>query len=278
MAGEIRTVGVLGGGLMGTGIAETAVRAGFPVCLFEPVEEHRAASAARLGHERIRVVDRADELADCDLIVEAIVEDERVKLDWFGRLDDLARADALLASNTSSIPIARLAGAVRDPSRVLGLHFFSPAPVMRLVEVVSGLRTGEEALERATAFVRALDKQPIASKDRAGFIVNLLLVPYLVAAVRMLEEGFADREAIDSGMKLGCGHPMGPLQLCDFIGLDVVDAVCESLHAEFKRAEYAPPPLLKRMVEAGWLGRKAGRGFYEYDEPGVPVRPRLVSA
>jgi 3-hydroxybutyryl-CoA dehydrogenase len=150
----------------------------------------------------------------------------------------------------------------------LGLHFFSPAPVMGLVEVVSALSTDEAALVRAEAFVRSLGKTPIATKDRSGFIVNMLLIPYLVAAVRMLEEGFATRDDIDAGMKLGCGHPMGPLTLCDFIGLDVLYAICDSLYDEFKRPEYAPPPLLKRMLATGWLGRKSGRGFYDYGYTG----------
>jgi 3-hydroxybutyryl-CoA dehydrogenase len=171
---------------------------------------------------------------------------------------------ALLASNTSSIPIAELASWTRNPQRVLGLHFFSPVPVMRLVEVVCALDTAEEAAQRAEQFARAIGKQPIRTKDRAGFVVNLLLVPYLMAAVRMYEEGFASAEDIDTGMQLGAGHPMGPLTLCDFIGLDVLEAVCESLYEEFKRPEYAPPPLLKRMVAAGRHGRKTGRGFYEY--------------
>ena len=289
---EIERVGIVGGGLMGTGIAETAARAGFPVWLFEPLEENRPGSGARLAaslgraqragrltveeesaaSERVRYVERLDELADCDLLVEAVLEDRDVKLEWFARMDAAARADALLASNTSSIPIAKLAAVVTEPARVLGMHFFSPAPVMRLVEIVKALGTSEETVDTANVFVLALGKQPIATKDRAGFIVNMLLVPYLVAGVRMLEEGFADRDAIGSGMKLGCGHPMGPLQLCDFIGLDVVYAVCDSLFDEFRRPEYAPPPLLKRMIETGWLGRKSGRGFYEYEDAQTTAR------
>jgi len=222
--------------------------------------------------ERIRYVDRLAELHESDLVIEAVVEDGEVKLDFFRRLDEHVRGDAVLASNTSSIPIAGLASVVSHPGRVLGLHFFSPAPVMGLVEVVSALGTSPETIEAATAFVLSLGKTPISTKDRSGFIVNMLLIPYLVAAVRMLEEGFATREDIDAGMKLGCGHPMGPLTLCDFIGLDVLYAICHSLYEEFKRPEYAPPPLLKRMLATGWLGKKSGRGFYDYSDAGVRER------
>jgi 3-hydroxybutyryl-CoA dehydrogenase len=279
-------VGVLGGGLMGTGIAETIARAGYEVRLYEPIRDTRPTSRARLEKSvaravkagkltpqdregvlsRVSYVDGIAELAESGLVIEAVVEDRDVKLEYFRRLDEHVREDAVLASNTSSIPIAGLASVVRRPERVLGLHFFSPAPVMGLVEVVSALGTGEDTIERAVAFVTSLGKTPIATKDRSGFIVNMLLIPYLMAAVRMLEEGFATREDIDAGMKLGCGHPMGPLALCDFIGLDVLYAICDSLYEEFKRPEYAPPPLLKRMLATGWLGKKSGRGFYEYSE------------
>ena len=280
------TVGVLGGGLMGTGIAEAVARAGYRVRIFEPLAGSRPGSRARLESSvgrgvsagklspseqqaivgRVRYVDAMAALADAELVIEAVVEDAEVKLEYFRRLGEHVCDDALLASNTSSIPIAGLASAVTHPERVLGLHFFSPAPVMALVEVVATLSTGEQALARATAFVRSLGKTPIATKDRSGFIVNMLLIPYLMAAVRMLEDGFATREDIDTGMKLGCGHPMGPLALCDFIGLDVLYAICDSLYEEFKRPEYAPPPLLKRMLVTGWLGRKSGRGFFEYGD------------
>jgi 3-hydroxybutyryl-CoA dehydrogenase len=187
-----------------------------------------------------------------------------LKLEVMSAIDEVVSPDAIVASNTSSIPIAELAQAIREPSRVLGLHFFSPVPVMMLVEVVIALDTSSDTVARAKQFIERLGKRPIETKDRSGFIVNMLLVPYLMAAVRMYEEGFASREDIDNGMKLGCGHPMGPLTLCDFIGLDVLYAVCDSLYEEFKRDEYAPPPLLKRMVASGRLGRKSGRGFYDY--------------
>ncbi len=280
-----RVVGVVGAGLMGSGIAESVARAGAPVLLHEP--DQTVLDRARGGIERSleRAVERGkldagdaaaavgrivastdiDLLGDADLIVEAVTEDVEVKRDVFRALDAVAADDALLASNTSSIPIAVLARATRRPEQVLGLHFFSPVPVMRLVEIVVALDTGAATIERAEACAAWLGKRAIRTKDRSGFIVNMLLVPYLVSAVEMLDQGFATREDIDDGMRLGCGHPMGPLTLCDFIGLDVVYAICESLYDEFKQPSYAPPPLLKRMVATGRLGRKSGIGFYEYE-------------
>jgi 3-hydroxybutyryl-CoA dehydrogenase len=287
MSGQVSAdqVGVVGAGFMGTGIAESTARAGIAVVLYEPDEDQLERSRERLDTSLDRAViagkldpvdaaelrDRVtwttdlDALAGCGLVIEAIVEDQAVKSAVFAQLDQVLDDDALIASNTSSIPIAQLASATRQPERVLGLHFFSPVPAMKLVEVVVGLETAPEAADRAEAFVHRIGKQPIRTKDRSGFIVNMLLVPYLMAAVRMCEEGFAAPEDIDAGMRLGAGHPMGPLTLCDFIGLDVLHAVCDSLYEEFKRPEYAPPPLLKRMVASGRLGRKSGRGFYEYE-------------
>jgi 3-hydroxybutyryl-CoA dehydrogenase len=282
---EIERIGVVGAGFMGSGIAESSARAGVAVTLFEPQDaplEHsrstiEASLARQVRRERLTEDEARDllgriawstdlgSLAGAELVVEAIVEDERVKLDMFRSLDEALPSETILASNTSSIPIAGLAAATGRPQRVLGLHFFSPVPVMKLVEVVIGLDTAEETVVRAEAFAQQIGKTAIKTKDRSGFIVNFLLVPYLMAAVRMYEEGFASREDIDEGMKLGCGHPMGPLQLADFIGLDVLYSVCDSLYEEFKRDEYAPPPLMKRMVVSGHLGRKTGRGFYEYD-------------
>jgi 3-hydroxybutyryl-CoA dehydrogenase len=284
MAEEIRELGVVGAGFMGSGIAESAARAGVTVKLYEPEDGPLALSRSRIESSVARVVDRGrlseedaaalvdriawstdlESLSGADLVVEAIVEDEQIKADAFRRLDAVAKPEAILASNTSSIPIAGLAAATGRPDRVLGLHFFSPVPVMKLVEVVVGLDTADETIARAEAFAEQIGKTAIRTKDRSGFIVNFLLVPYLMAAVRMYEDGFASREDIDEGMKLGCGHPMGPLTLCDFIGLDVLYSVCDSLYEEFKRDEYAPPPLMKRMVVSGHLGRKTGRGFYEY--------------
>jgi 3-hydroxybutyryl-CoA dehydrogenase len=296
MSGQVSAgqVGVVGAGFMGTGIAESTARAAIPVVLYEP-----AAAALEASRERLEAsLDRAlragkldpadaselldrvtwtadlDALAGCGLVVEAIVEDPEIKAGVFAQLDELLGEDALIASNTSSIPIAQLASATRHRDRVLGLHFFSPVPVMKLVEVVVGLETSPEAVDRAEAFVHLIGKQPVRTKDRSGFVVNMLLVPYLMAAVRMYDEGFAAREDIDAAMRLGAGHPMGPLTLCDFIGLDVLLAVCDSLYEEFARPEYAPPPVLKRMVVSGRLGRKSGRGFYEY----APVSVRVTAS
>ncbi|HEX2467527.1 MAG TPA: 3-hydroxybutyryl-CoA dehydrogenase [Solirubrobacterales bacterium] len=285
MTDPIQTVGIVGAGFMGSGIAEAVARAGFEVSLHEPAEAPLASSRERLGASvakaveadklsareaqalqgRIEWTTALEALAPCQLVIEAVTEDPEVKTAVFRSLGELVAPEALIASNTSSIPIAQLAAATPHRERVLGLHFFSPAQVMRLVEVVVGIDTAPEAVERAEAFCERIGKTPIRTKDRSGFIVNMLLVPYLMAGVRMYEEGFAARDAIDEGMRLGCGHPMGPLELADFIGLDVLYAVCNSLYEEFKRPEYAPPPLLKRMVVSGHLGRKSGRGFYEYD-------------
>ena len=284
MAAEIAQLGVVGAGFMGSGIAESAARAGVAVTLYEPDAAPLERSRERIEVSLTRVVERGrlsqddadalvkriewstdlEALGGSDLVIEAIVEDQEIKARTFKALDAVLAPEAILASNTSSIPIAGLAAATGRPERVLGLHFFSPVPVMKLVEVVIGLDTAAETVQRAEAFAAQIGKTAIRTKDRSGFIVNFLLVPYLMAAVRMYEDGFATREDIDEGMKLGCGHPMGPLQLCDFIGLDVLYSVCDSLYEEFKRDEYAPPPLMKRMVVSGHLGRKTGRGFYEY--------------
>ncbi len=281
-----RVVGVVGAGFMGSGIAETVSRAGMSVILYEPeraaldrssrrLDEsvRRAVTRGKLSEEdaaalRERIAPTTDmaDLAPADIVVEAIVEDPRIKGEVFRELDRLLPDASLLASNTSSIPIAQIASWTDRPERVLGLHFFSPVPVMGLVEIVVAIDTAPEAVDAAEAFAGAIGKHAVRTKDRSGFIVNMLLVPYLMAGVRMLEEGFATREDIDEAMKLGAGHPMGPLTLCDFIGLDVLYAVCDSLYEEFKRPEYAPPPLMKRMVVAGHHGRKTGRGFYDYGE------------
>jgi 3-hydroxybutyryl-CoA dehydrogenase len=277
-------VGIVGAGFMGSGIAESVARAAIDVTLYEPeraaldrsrarIEQsvERALSAGKLDQESARELfgrivwsSELDALASAQLVVEAVSEDPQVKGPLFRELDRLLPEEAILASNTSSIPIAQLASWTQHRQRVLGLHFFSPVPVMKLVEVVVALDTTDATVERAEVFAQAISKIPVRTKDRSGFIVNMLLVPYLMAAVRMYEDGFASREDIDGGMKLGAGHPMGPLTLCDFIGLDVLYAVCDSLYEEFKRPEYAPPPLLKRMVVSGHHGRKTGRGFYEY--------------
>jgi 3-hydroxybutyryl-CoA dehydrogenase len=280
----IERVAVVGGGLMGSGIAEVTAAAGLPVVVREIDEQAMAGARARIERSLAHAVERGKaseesasaalgrlhftthlhELADAELVIEAVPEDVDLKTRVLAELADVVEPDAVIASNTSSIPIAQLATAVPDPTRVIGLHFFSPVPVMGLVEVVVALDTSEGTVAAGKHFVERIGKTAIETKDRSGFIVNMLLVPYLMAAVRMYEEGFATRESIDRGMQLGCGHPMGPLTLCDFIGIDVLYSVCGSLYDEFKRPEYAPPPLLKRMVASGRLGRKAGRGFYEY--------------
>jgi 3-hydroxybutyryl-CoA dehydrogenase len=282
---QIESVAVVGGGFMGTGIAESAAVSGLNVVVrdVDAAALERAgvridaslargvkggkldSERARDAREKIDLTTELDAIAGADLVLEAVPEDQQLKLEVMEAINRVVSAEALVASNTSSIPIAELAQALRRPERVLGLHFFSPVPVMRLVEVVVALDTAAEVVTAARAFVERLGKRPIETKDRSGFIVNMLLVPYLMAAVRMYEEGFASREDIDAGMRLGCGHPMGPLALCDFIGLDVLYAVCDSLYEEFKRDEYAPPPLMKRMVASGRLGRKSGRGFYDYE-------------
>jgi 3-hydroxybutyryl-CoA dehydrogenase len=281
---DIREIGVVGAGFMGSGIAESAARAGLRVHVYEPQEAplerarggiatsvQRAIRGGKLEAEearelqaRISFSTEMHSLHGAELVIEAIIEDDEIKRRMFRTLDDALDESVILASNTSSIPIAGLAAATHRPDRVIGLHFFSPVPVMKLVEIVVALDTAASTIDRAEAFVTQLGKRAIRTKDRSGFIVNMLLVPYLMAAVRMYEDGFASREDIDEGMRLGCGHPMGPLSLCDFIGLDVLYAVCDSLYEEFKRAEFAPPPLMKRMVALGHLGRKSGRGFYEY--------------
>jgi 3-hydroxybutyryl-CoA dehydrogenase len=283
MAEPISSIGVVGGGFMGAGIAEVAAVAGIDVVVRE-LPEYRDGARQRLEGSMDRVVkrgklDAADrdsalarvtltsdlsDLAGVELVVEAVPEDVELKTTIMKALGGIVNHDAIIASNTSSIPIAQLASRVPNPARVVGLHFFSPVPVMRLVEIVRALDTSDNTIAQAHSFVEQLGKQAIETKDRSGFIVNMLLVPYLMAAVRMYEDDFASREDIDRGMQLGAGHPMGPLTLCDFIGLDVLHAVCNSLYEEYKRDEYAPPPLMKRMIEAGRLGRKSGRGFYDY--------------
>lgn len=282
----IERVGVIGCGLMGSGIAEVCARAGLDVMVREV-----DAAAAEAGRQRlVTSLDRGvtagklteterdealarlsfttaiDDLADRQMVVEAVVEDEAMKVDIFRELDRVLVDDsAILASNTSSIPIMKLGTVTARPEQVIGVHFFNPVPVLRLVEIVTSLMTGPETTARAEAFAtESLDKRVIRSQDRAGFVVNALLIPYLLSAIRMMESGFASRDDIDVGMVEGCGHPMGPLRLTDLIGLDTTLAVAESLYEEFKEPLYAPPPLLSRMVDAGLLGRKAGRGFYEY--------------
>jgi 3-hydroxybutyryl-CoA dehydrogenase len=278
-------LGVVGCGLMGAGIAEVGARAGLDVVVAESDAAAVEAGRARLEKSlrraesrgklagaddvlaRIRVVEDLDELADREFVVEAIVEDESAKTELFARLDKIVESpDAVLASNTSSIPIMKLAVATSRPTHVLGVHFFNPVPVLSLVELVPSLLTADETTERARTFVEGLlGKHAIDSQDRAGFVVNALLIPFVLSAIRMLESGFATAEDIDEGLVRGAAHPQGPLALADLIGLDTTKAVAESLYEEFKEPLYAAPPLLARMVDAGLLGRKTGRGFYTYD-------------
>jgi len=282
----VETVGVVGCGLMGSGIAEVCARAGRAVHVVEtgPAAAdaglrritgslERATAAGRLSTgdrdaalARITVTTDLAALADRDLVVEAVAEDERAKLAVFNRLDEVVRRpDAILATNTSSLPVIRLAAATARPQQVIGLHFFNPVPALPLVELVPSLLTGEDTARRTHAFAAdVLGKEVVHAADRAGFIVNALLVPYLLDAVRMVESGTASADDIDRGMRLGCAHPLGPLALADLIGLDTTRAIAESLYEEFREPRYAPPPLLARMVDAGLLGRKSGRGFHPY--------------
>jgi 3-hydroxybutyryl-CoA dehydrogenase len=283
--GDISRVGVVGSGIMGAGIAEVCGRAGLDVLVSEVSGEavragqdrvarslRRAVHAGKLrqaGRDKalsaIRFTTDLAEFADRELVIEAVTEGADAKAGVLAALDTIAGPEAILASNTSSIPIMKLAMATSRAPQVIGIHFFNPAPVLALVELIPCLLTSEETCWRTEAFITAtLGKTAIRCPDRAGFVVNALLIPYLLAAIRMLESGFAAADDIDTGMVLGCGHPMGPLRLADLIGLDTVTAVARSMHEEFAEPPYAPPPLLLRMVDAGLLGRKTGRGFYDY--------------
>ncbi len=285
MPQEINSVGVVGGGLMGAGIAEVSAVAGMPVVVrdlpqFLDAARGRVATslagAVKRGKmnqakrdevfARISFTPDLEDVASADIVIEAVPEIIGLKVSLIKELDELVSPGTVIATNTSSIPIAEVAGKVQYPGRVVGVHFFSPVPVMKLVEIVVALDTGPEAADIAFAFAKKLGKHPIRAKDRSGFIVNFLLVGYVMTAIRMFEEGFASREDIDEGMRLGAGHPMGPLTMADMVGLDIVYSVGNSMYEEFKREEYAPPPLLRRMIAAGRLGQKSGRGFYEYDK------------
>ncbi|MDQ4052569.1 MAG: 3-hydroxybutyryl-CoA dehydrogenase [Actinomycetota bacterium] len=284
--GDVSRVGVVGFGLMGSGIAEVSARAHLDVIVVEANAAAAEKGSVRLERSlrraeergklesaddvlaRVRVETDLGALADRELVVEAIVEDEAAKTELFRRLDEVVTSpEAILASNTSSIPIMKLGVVTQRPQQVLGIHFFNPVPVLKLVELVPSLMTSPETTERARAFVsESLGKQAIDCQDRAGFVVNALLIPFVLSAIRMLESGFATAEDIDRGLVLGAAHPQGPLALADLIGLDTTKAVADSLYEEFKEPLYASPPLLARMVDAGLLGRKTGRGFYTYAE------------
>lgn len=283
---KISRVGIVGAGQMGAGIAQVCARAGVDVVVYESTRERAAAGRARvlraldgavsegrLTHRerqqaawRLRFTDKLAEFADRELVVEAVVEDEAVKTELFARLDAVVtNPDAVLASNTSSIPIATLAAATTRPARVIGLHFFNPVPVLPLVELIVTEETGDDVAARAESFAHdVLGKQVIRSADRSGFVVNALLVPYLLSGVRMVESGFATVEDVDRAMVLGCAHPMGPLKLTDLVGLDTVKAIADKMFEEFNEPLYSPPALLVQMVADGQLGRKTGHGFYRY--------------
>ncbi len=281
---SIRRVGVLGAGLMGSGIAEVCAKAGHETVVREvsdelvkkglgriegslakAVEKGKLAAPERDAvRKRITSTTRLEDLADCDLVIEAIVENLDLKKETYAALDRACKPETIFCSNTSSLTITELAAATKRADRFAGLHFFNPVPVMKLVEVVRTISTSDATADAVVAFARGLGKEPVRTHDNSGFIVNRLLVPYLLDAVRALEEGVGSAEDIDKGMELGCGHPMGPLKLLDFVGLDTTYAIAEIMFDEYREKRFAPPPLLKRMVLAGRYGKKSGRGFYEY--------------
>ena len=290
---EIRKVGVLGGGLMGSGIAQVSAMAGFDTVVREvsdAVSEKSKASIQKVlakGIEKGKVTEKQRDdalsrlsfttdlakLADCDIIIEAVVEDLEMKNAMWKDLNEVSTADTIFASNTSSLTIAAMAAACGRPEKMLGLHFFNPVPLMKLVEVVRTITTSDDTAEAAFNFAKKLGKEPVRAKDNSGFIVNLLLIPYMIDAINALESNVASVEDIDKAMQLGAGYPMGPFTLLDFVGLDTTYKIAEIMFAEYREKRYAPPPLLKRMVIAGMYGRKSGKGFYDYSqEP-----PRVTS-
>jgi 3-hydroxybutyryl-CoA dehydrogenase len=287
--GQINKVGVLGAGLMGSGIAQVCAQAGYETIVRELSDDLVQRGIGGIGKQLGRAVEKGrlpadqrdailgrlsgttalEELAGCDLVIEAVVEDLEVKNQIWRQLDELCGPETIFASNTSSLTIADMAAATSRPERMVGLHFFNPVPVMKLVEVVKTIATDPEVFDTAFEFARSLGKEPITCKDNSGFVVNLLLVPYMMDAIRALEQGVASIEDIDKGMRLGTGYPMGPFTLCDFVGNDTLDKIGDIMFNEYKEKRYASPPLLKRMVSMGYYGRKAGKGFYDYggEEP-----------
>ena len=282
---DVNKLGVIGCGIMGSGIVEVAAKAGLQVTYVEADEERAERGRQSIERSMAKAVDRGKmdatardeamarisgsvdlaDLADSDLVIEAVTEDLPTKRELFRRIDEITRPDVVLATNTSSLPIAELASVTKRPDKVLGLHFFNPPPVMKLLEIIRALTTSDETLAFARGIGERLGKTTVLAKDRAGFIVNFLLIPYLNSAVQMLDDGVATRDDIDTAVILGLGHPMGPLSLLDLIGLDTAIHVSNVLFDEFKDPIYSAPTLLKRMVSAGYLGRKSGKGFYEYD-------------
>lgn len=277
-------VGVLGCGLMGGGIVEVCIKSGHPTVVREVNQQFLDRGLKRLDESMERAIQKGkltqaerdaargrlsattdfEPLADCDIIIEAITEDRVAKADLWKQVAKVAKKGSLRATNTSSIPLSSLAPHSGDPSRFIGLHFMNPVPVMKLVEIVRGIESTDAAIAEGQAFVEGLGKTTILAKDTPGFVINVLLVPYLCEAVRLLEHGVATKEDIDKGMKLGCGMPMGPIELLDFVGVDTTLAIADVLHGEFGDPKYAAPPLLRRMVESGFMGKKCGRGFYDY--------------
>jgi 3-hydroxybutyryl-CoA dehydrogenase len=291
---EIKRVGVLGCGLMGSGIAQVAAMAGFDVSSLEVEQkfldkgfagiEKSLAKFAEKGtiketpqaiRARLKGTTRKEDLADCDIIVEAVIENVEEKKKMYSALDAIVKKDCIFASNTSSISITELLTATKRPERFVGLHFFNPVPLMKLVEVVRTIATADDVYEAAYEFGKKLGKVPVRTSDKTGFIVNRLLVPYLLDAIRAYEEGVGSIEDIDQAMKLGCGYPMGPFTLLDFVGLDTTYYITQVMYDEFKERRFASPPLLKRMVMAGWYGRKSGKGFYDYSDPNNPKPQKL---
>lgn len=287
---EIRKVGVLGFGLMGSGIAQTAATAGLDVTVLEVeqrfldkgfagiekslakfAEKGKLKEAAETVRGRLKGTTDRRQLGDCDIVIEAIIENVEKKREMYGSLDDVVKRDAIFATNTSSISVTELMTATKRPERFIGLHFFNPVPLMQLVEVVRTIATDPAVYEAAFAFAKKLGKVPVRTSDKTGFIVNRLLVPYLLDAIRAYEEGVGSIEDIDISMKLGCGYPMGPFTLLDFVGLDTTYYITHVMFDEFKERRFASPALLKRMVMAGWFGRKSGKGFYDYANPEKPV-------
>jgi 3-hydroxybutyryl-CoA dehydrogenase len=294
---EMETVGVLGCGLMGSGIAQVSAGAGYRTIVREVSDALLATGRTKIDRSLGKAVDRGKltpedrdatlehltfttrltDFTDCDIVIEAVTEDLDVKNDLWRELDGSCAAHTIFASNTSSLTIAEMASATQRADRFVGLHFFNPVPIMKLVEVVRTVTTSSATFERAMAFARSLGKDPIAAKDNSGFIVNRLLVPYLLDAVRALEHGVGSVPDIDKGMVLGTGHPMGPFALLDFVGLDTTYKIAEIMFGEYREARYAPPPLLKRMVLAGMLGKKSGKGFYDYASTPPAVTDLRVS-
>ena len=291
---EIRKVGVLGCGLMGSGIAQVCATSGYETIVREISDELHERGIGGIGKRLGRSVEkekmtgadrdaalsrlsgttRLEDLADCDIVIEAVVEDLALKNEMWRTLDGVCGPDTIFASNTSSLTIADMAAATNRPDRMVGLHFFNPVPVMKLVEVVKTIATDEDVFNTAFKFARSLGKEPITCKDNSGFVVNLLLVPYMMDAIRALEQGVATIEDIDKGMQLGTGYPMGPFTLCDFVGIDTLDKIGGIMFEEYREKRYASPPLLKRMVSFGYFGRKSGKGFYDYSQD-PPVAMKL---